>query len=180
MKVYPAVLNAADAVRRVMPNFVKSRIYPFTDAPDNRLWLKNGRFWWHPHDFLIGLLNEALFFCVVVLTFFLTRKLFDSNVAWTSAVLLLGCELLWRFSVSGLSTMLLLLIFIGLLWCLVLLESEVREPKAGAGRLFWLAAAIGLLAGLGALTRYSFGWIVVPVLVFLLLFAGAGRLAVCL
>jgi len=180
MKVYPAVLKAAESVRVAMPNFVKSRLYPFTDAPDNRLWLKDGRFWWHPHDFFIGLLNEALFFLTIALTFLLTRKLFDLNVALMSAVLLLGCELLWRFSVSGLSTMLLLLIFMGLAWCLVLLESEVREPKAGQVRLFLLAAAIGLLAGLGALTRYSFGWIIVPVMVFLLLFAGARRPAICL
>ena len=76
--------------------------------------------------------------------------------------------------------MLLLLIFTGLIWCLVLLEGEVRRPKAGHGRLFLLAAAIGLLAGIGALTRYSFGWIVVPVLVFLVVFAGARRAALCL
>jgi len=177
--VYPCVLAG---LMKVLPfRYAVDRTHPFWSIPAIRPTPENPRqFWRYEPDFLISLFNQILFFAVIVLTFLLTRKLFDPSVAWTSAVLLLGCELLWRFSVSGLSTMLLLLIFTGLVWCLVLLESEVREPKAGQGRLFLLAAAIGLLAGVGALTRYSFGWIVVPVLVFLILFAGARRAALCL
>jgi hypothetical protein len=176
MKVYSATLNGAEAVRQVMPGFIKRRLLPFTDSPDNKLWRKDERFWWHPHDFLIGLFNQALFFAVVVMTFFLSRKLFDAGVAWLSAVVLLGCELLWRFSVSGLSTMLLLLIFSGLAWCLVLIEGEAREPRWGAGRLILLAAAAGLLVGLGMLTRYAFGWVIIPVLLFFILFTGQRRM----
>src|ERR1035437_8305937 len=73
-------------------------------------------------DFLIALFNQLLFLAVIALVFLLARRLFDPGVAWLSAGLLLGTELFWRFSVSGLSTMLLLLIFMGLAWCLVLLE----------------------------------------------------------
>lgn len=151
-------------------------LFPFTDSPENRLWSQDGRFWWHPHDFLIGLLNQGLLFATVVLTFFLTRRLFDAGVAWLGAAILFGSELLWRFSVSGLSTMLLLLIFVGLAWCVVLIEAEVREPKGGAGRLVVLAVAAGLLVGLGMLTRYAFGWLILPVVVFWILFGGQRRM----
>lgn len=175
MKVYSGALKGADALRQVMPGFIKRRLLPFTDSPDNKLWRKDNRFWWHPHDFLIGLFNQLLFFAVVVLTFFLARKLFDPGVAFLSAAILFGCELLWRFSVSGLSTMLLLLIFTGLVWCLVLIEGEVREPKWGVGRLILLGAATGLLVGLGMLTRYAFGWVIIPTVVFFILFAGQRR-----
>ncbi len=180
MKVYSATLKGAEAVRQAMPRFIERRLLPFTDSPDNRLWRKDNRFWWHPHDFLIGLLNQVILFAVVVLIFFLTRKLFDPGVAWLSAAILFGCELLWRFSVSGLSTMLLLLIFTGLVWCLVLIEEEVREPKRGVGRLILLAAAAGLLVGLGMLTRYAFGWVIIPVVVFFLVFAGQRRVVLAL
>ena len=79
-------------------------------------------FWRHQPDFLIGLFNQCLFFLIIVLTFLLARRLFDPGVAWLSGTLLLFTELFWRFSVSGLSTMLVILVFIGLVWCLVLLE----------------------------------------------------------
>lgn len=135
-------------------------------------WSKDGRFWRHQPDFVIALFNELIFFAIIVATFFLARRLFDPNVAWLSGILLLGCEVLWRFSVSGLSTMLLMLIFVGLVWCLVLLEQEGREPKGGSGRLLAFAAGTGLLLGLGMLTRYSFGWLIIPLVIYLILFGG--------
>jgi hypothetical protein len=65
MKVYPAVLKAAEAVRRYAK--VRPAIYPFTDAPDNRLWLKNGRFC-APARSLSACSTKAFF--RIVLTFF--------------------------------------------------------------------------------------------------------------
>ena len=118
-------------------------------------------------DFLISLFNQLLLVTIGVLTFFLARRLFDSSVAWLSLVLVLCCELLWRFSTSGLSTMLLMLCFLGLIWCLVWIESEEREPVWSHRAQLWLAFAIGALLGVGTLIRYSFGWLVIPVLVYL-------------
>lgn len=177
--VYPVVLAG---LMKILPfKYPVNTTHPFWSVPTARPTPANPRqFWRYEPDFLISLFNQVLFFTVIVLTFFLTRRLFDPGVAWLSAVLLLGCELLWRFSVSGLSTMLLLLIFTLLIWCLSLIESEVREPKGGQPRLFLPAAAAGLLVGLGMLTRYSFGWLIVPVLGFLIFFGGARRAALCL
>lgn len=118
-------------------------------------------------DFLISLFNQFLLVAVAVMTFLLARRLFDRAVAWMSFVLVLACELLWRFSVSGLSTMLLLVIFLGLIWCLVWIENEEREPVWSHRAQVWLAIAIGLLLGVGTLTRYAFGWLAIPVLVYL-------------
>ena len=118
-------------------------------------------------DFLISLFNQLLLVTVAVLTFFLARRLFDPSVAWLSFALVLGSELVWRFSVSGLSTMLLMLIFLSLIWCLVWIESEEREPVWSHHAQIWLALGIGLLLGLGTLTRYAFGWLAIPVLVYL-------------
>ncbi len=138
-------------------------------------WNKDGRFWWYPPDFLIAIFNQLLFLVAVVLTYKLAQRLFDVWVAWLSAILLLGTELLWRFSVSGLSTMLLLVIFLGVAWCLTLTEQAVREQKWGANTPMLLSAAVGLLTGLGGLTRYAFGWLILPVILFLVLFSGQRR-----
>jgi hypothetical protein len=139
-------------------------------------WANNGNFWRYQPDFFISIFNEVLLLIVALLTFFFAKKLFDPNVAWLSAVLVLGCELLWRFSTSGLSTMLLLVIFLGLALLLLECEKSAREMPSRAGRLLGLAMAAGIVTGAGALTRYAFGWNIIPVAVFLLLFSGPKRL----
>lgn len=164
--VYPLVLAG---LMKVLP-------FKYVIPPkSNGLWGNEGRFWRYQPDFLIGVFNQLLFFVIIALVFRLALKLFDSTVAWLSAVALLGTELYWRFSVSGLSTVLLLLIFLGLAWCLVLLEQEAREAGRRPARLIVFALVVGVLTGLGGLTRYSFGWLILPVLAFVLLFGGERR-----
>jgi hypothetical protein len=163
--VYPVVLAG---LMRVLP-------FHQTVEVNKSFWSEGGRFSRYQPDFLIAVFNELLLLIVVMLTFFIARNLFDSNVAWLSAILILGCELLWRFSVSGLPTILLLVIFLGLTQFLLELEKHAREPQPRAGRLFGLAVAAGILVGIGALTRYAFGWVIIPVALFLLLFSGQRR-----
>ena len=139
-------------------------------------WNDNGKFSRYEPDFLIALINEFFLLAAVALTFFIARKLFDQNVAWLAAGLTLGCELLWRFSVSGLSTMLLLVIFLGLTLCLLHMERAAREAQTRPAVLAGLAAAAGALVGAGALTQYAFGWMIIPVAVFLVLFSGQRRM----
>jgi len=131
-------------------------------------------------DFLITFFNQALFVTVLVLVFFWARRLFDVGVATLSTVVLVGTEILWRFSASGLSTMLLLLIFMGLIWCLTLWESEVRQPKWGQKGAALFSVAVGLLIGLGFLTRYSFLCVVFPVAFFMAIFGGPRRWIYCI
>jgi len=180
MKIYPKALRVAEAARGVMPGFIQRRLPVFDDSPTNPLWLGDSRTSRHPDDFFIGLLNQFLFFGVLGMTFCLARRLFDPGTAWLTTALLLGCEVMWRFGVSGLATMLLLVIFMGLVWFLVYLESEAREPKPGSNRVLLLAAGVGLMIGLGTLTRYAFGWVIVPVIVCVVLFAPQRRGALCL
>jgi len=164
--VYPVLLAG---LMKVLP-------FRFTiPAESRRWWSIDGKFARHQPDFLIALFNQVLLFAVVGLIYLLARRLFDPNLAWLTALLVLGTELLWRFSVSGLSTILLLLIFTGLTWLIVLLEEETREPKWGGSGLFVLSALCGALVGVGCLTRYAFGWLILPVLMFVLLFTGRKR-----
>ena len=70
----------------------------------------------------------------------------------------------------------LIVIFLGLTRILFEIEKRAREPEPRANRMLGLAVAAGILTGIGALTRYAFGWAIVPVAVFLILFAGPRRL----
>jgi hypothetical protein len=192
--VYPVVLAG---LMKVLPFSYPIRarvdydVLETTNKPSQRVsfaerlattitYTQNDIFTRYAPDFLIALFNQTLFFALIASVFLLARRLFDRAVAWLSAVLLVATELLWRFSVSGLSTMLVLLIFAGLVWCLVLFESEAREPKKGPRALAALAAIVGAVVGIGGLTRYAFGWLIIPVLVYILLFAGPRRVALAL
>ena len=163
--VYPVVLAGLMTVRSF--RYPVELMKPF--------WSDNSHFWRYQPDFQIAVFNEVLLLVVVVLTFFLARKLFDVNVAWLSALLTIGCELLWRFSISGLSTMLLMVIFLGLTWCVLRIEEVAREPQPRRNWLLGLALASGVSTGVGALTRYAFGWTIIPVALFLFFFSGQRR-----
>jgi hypothetical protein len=73
-----------------------------------------------------------------------------------------------------------MLLFTALVWCLVLLEQEGRAPKSGPGRVFMLAALAGACVGVGGLTRYAFGWLILPLLAFVILFGGPRRVLLVL
>lgn len=168
--VYPVILAG---LMKVLP-------FHFKVETEKPFWSDNGRFQRYQPEFLIAVFNQILLVGVAAMTFLIGRKLFDGTVAWISALLVFGCDQLWQFSVSGLSTMLLALIFLALFRVMIQVEETAREPQEPTGQLVMLAVATGLLAGAGALTRYSFGWIIIPVVVFLLLFGGQRRAAYAL
>jgi hypothetical protein len=172
---HPDLANAP-----VYPVFLAGlmKILPFHYAVNlkSSFWANNGNFWRYQPDFLIAVINEILLIIATALTFVLAKNLFDASVARLTVTLMLGCELLWRFSISGLSTTLLLVIFLGLTWCILKIEKTSREPQPAGGRLLKFALAAGVLAGLGALTRYAFGFVIIPVILFLILFGGQRRI----
>ena len=131
-------------------------------------------------EVLIAFFNQALFFAAILAVFRLGRRLFDAAVAWISTLVLAGSELFWRFSVSGLSTMLTVVIYLALVWCLVLMEQCSRESRRSGAWFAGMALLAGGLVGLGALTRYSFGWLIVPVLAFFSLYFARRRVVLCL
>ena len=171
MKVYPLVLTSLDFFRQYTP-WVNSHMPPIDQDWENRLWESNGRFSWVPQDYFIAVFNQVLFLLAAVMTYRLARRLFDLNVARLSVAALLGCELMWRFSVSGLSTLFLMVIFLALVWSLVLLDEEFREPRRTLRGMLLLTMVPGLLLGLGVLTTYAFGWLLIPVLAFIMAFSG--------
>ena len=118
-------------------------------------------------DLWIAMVNQALLLAAAFLVFNLARHLFDEQVAWVSTVIFLGTELYWRFSISGLPTMLLIVLFLAVIRILLSLERESRNENPRAARLFLGAAATGLLVGMCALTQYAFALLILPSVVLL-------------
>src|ERR1019366_9235922 len=138
-------------------------------------WSEGGRFARYPPEFFLAVFNQMLLLVVVWLTFLVARKIFDAPAAWLAALLVLGSDLLWKYSVSGLPTLLLLVIFLGLVWCLVSFEAAGQSESSQRRGQFAFAVAAGLLVVLGMLTRFSFGWVFFPVMIYFAVFGGPRR-----
>lgn len=150
--VYPALLAGA---LKLMPFG-----YEITRGID--------RFRIHGPDMWITGVNQILFLIVVALVFLIARRLFDPSVAWVAAGIVMGTELIWRFTTAGLSTLLLMVLFLGLWWALARIDFLSRDANDTHERqILALAAVLGLLLGLGTLTRYSFAWLIIPAIAFL-------------
>src|SRR5439155_2226492 len=65
-------------------------------------------------DLWIALFNQLLLAVTAWMLFRLAKRLMDESVAWTATLGFLLTELLWRFTLSGLSTILLMILFLGL------------------------------------------------------------------
>ena len=135
------------------------KVFPFEFEIDNSFRV-------YQPELTIAFFNQTLFFITILLTWWLGRKLFDEGVASLAAIALAGSDLLWKFSGSGLPTMLLLLLLVSLIWCLVKIhEAGLGENPSGRRIVGWSVAAAVVL-GLGGLTQYSFLWLTLPVLAF--------------
>lgn len=184
--------NDRTQIRGMHPDLANAPMYPFVLAGLMKIFPKMAYesvsdmepeiFAQHPYrpDFLISIFNQVLFVIAAIMIFFLTRKRFDVTIAWLSSALFIGTDLFWRFSISGLPTMLLVVIFIGLAWCLAALEEGYREATLRPLTMLLLAILAGLLVGLGGLTRYSFALLIIPTLAYLILFLGQSRIIFCL
>jgi hypothetical protein len=147
--VYPLVLAG---VLRVTPD------------PTDLLAVKN--FSIYAPNMYIAVFNQMLFGLGALLVFRLALRWFNLHVAWMSAVLFLLTELYWRFTVSGLSTMLVIDLVLLLVLLLSIFERRARENGTPA-KLLLNALMIGITAGFVMLTRYSLGLLILPTLIFI-------------
>lgn len=115
-------------------------------------------------DRIIAASGIVLFFASVFIFFFVVRSLFDSRIAWMTAALVLLCDMMWKFSISGLPQMLMLFLFSLVILCLQR-AFEARE-EARTGRMLLLLAATAFLFGLMTLAQPLASWIFLGFLIF--------------
>jgi hypothetical protein len=167
--IRPVAIYLLGGKTESVPDVTVPPVYPFLLAALMKvapMHFNAPQYWTYQPERWIAVFNQALFFVAIVLLFRIARRLFDSRVAWFSAILFGGTSLYWKFSVTGLSTIWMVVIFLAVVACLVRIAERPENPP-----LVWSALA-GALVGLGALSRYSFGWMILPVILFLILNAG--------
>jgi len=142
-------------------------IPPLLDAAAIEIPIQNG---WsltrttqvYSGDRAIALMGVLFFLASVVVLYYIARELFDQRLAYIACGLVLICDMMWRYSLSGLPQMFILLLLH--LNVLALLHA-MRRRNLNEPHLAWVAA-IGAGFGLMALTHALTIFIFVPVLVF--------------
>lgn len=104
--------------------------------------------------------NQLLIVIGACLIFRLARRLFDEPVAWVAGILFAGTELFWRSSMAGVPTAFLSVLFLLIFTALAALQS-------GEGKLVFWAVLAGALLAVAGLTRYSYSWLVIPLVVWM-------------
>src|SRR5256714_4227380 len=113
-------------------------------------------------DKAIATMSILLFIASIAVLFFIARRLFDHHLALLVCGLILLCDAMWQYSLSGLPQMLLLLLLNLTIYLLVrAVESQHRDEST----LTWLAAA-GVGFGFLALSHALTIWIFLGALIF--------------
>ncbi len=178
--------NSGPIQRGIFPDTFNAPLPPLLDAvaiklAGNHMEFKRAEYIAPAERFIVAL-SMLCFLGAVVVQYFLIRRVFDVRLAFWSTLLTLACDLCWRFTLSGLPQMFMLLLFNAALYTLVraieaqlavdrsgeLLNAEtgetapVRRPETVFGWLMATGACFGLLALTHALTI----WLFVGALVF--------------
>ena len=117
-------------------------------------------------DLLIAGTSMVLLLASIGITYLLVSRIFDAKIGGVTALLMLLCELLWRFAQSGLPQMLMLFLFsFGTYFLYKAIENEAQ----GRGTILWTALTAGFF-GLLALAHWLTLWIFLGLLIFVALY----------
>ena len=133
-------------------------------------------------DRWIPLLNQAFLLMTAILVFALGRRLFDDRVAWMSIVAFLATDLVWHYTLTALSTSVLMFLVTAMLMCAleIVCVGEAcfqNEDRSFAPAGFW-TFAVALLLAAACLTRLHLLVLLIPLFVLLIAMPRANWLLV--
>src|ERR1017187_401533 len=137
-----------------------------------------GEHFYYPERWVIVPFDQICLYGCVFLVFVWGKRLFDRRVAITASLLMLFSDTLWSYSISGLPTNFLMLLFLLSTYCLFVADSRLNPPEPAEGEAAGVApagvtvAVVGLvvasavLLGLCFLTRYLTAFFLVPMAIY--------------
>jgi 4-amino-4-deoxy-L-arabinose transferase-like glycosyltransferase len=162
--------NGKNPAERVWHDTYHAPLPPLVDAVAVRAvkarWKMTPREIVYWGDKAIVAMSIALFLASLVLLYLTAVRLFDERLALLATALVLICDMMWQYSLSGLPQMLMLFLFNGTVYALI----RSVEAQSGGGRVgVWLAIA-GVGFGLLALSHALTIWMFVAALLFCVFF----------
>lgn len=162
--------HGKNVAQRIWYDTYNAPLPPLVDAlalrPIKSVWKMTPRDIVYPGDKIIVFVSILFFLSSLVVLYFTAKRLFDERLALLATALVLICDTIWQYSLSGLPQMLLLLLFNLTLYALV---RAVQAQYAGGRVGVWLGAA-GVGFGLLALTHALTIWMFVAALIFSIFF----------
>jgi 4-amino-4-deoxy-L-arabinose transferase-like glycosyltransferase len=133
---------------------------------------------YYPERWVMVPFDQLCLVACVFLVFLWARRLFDRRVAITASVLMLFSDTLWSYSISGLPTNFLMLLFLLSTYCLFIVDSRFNPPEPAEGEAAVVAPASvtgsavalvivsAVLLGMCFLTRYLTGFFLIPMAIY--------------
>jgi hypothetical protein len=151
--------HGRDVAQKIWVDTYNAPLPPLVDAVAlivvKPYWEMTPRTLVYAGDRAIAMMSILLFVGSVAVLFVVARRLFDRRLALLACGLILLCDAMWQYSLSGLPQMLLLLLFtVAIYLCIRAIEADF----AGEPTWKWFAA-IGAVFGLLALTHALTFWI---------------------
>jgi hypothetical protein len=162
--------NGKNVAQKIWSDTYNAPLPPFVDAI--ALWPIKSHWQMSPADLVyagdkaIAAMSIFLFLLSVLVLFFTARRLFDRRLALLACGLVVLCDMLWQYSLSGLPQMLLLLLFNATIYALV----RAVEAQYDGRRVDRWLAAVGVGFGLLALSHALTIWIFAGALIFCVFF----------
>ena len=162
--------NGKNVAQKIWSDTYNAPLPPFVDAialwPIKSHWQMTTSNLVYSGDKVIAAMSIFLFLLSVLVLFFTARRLFDRRLALLACGLVVLCDMLWQYSLSGLPQMLLLLLFNTTIYALV----RAVEAQYDGRRVDRWLAAVGVGFGLLALSHALTIWIFAGALVFCVFF----------
>ncbi|MFV1994199.1 MAG: ArnT family glycosyltransferase [Verrucomicrobiales bacterium] len=117
-------------------------------------------------DRVLAVTSALLMLAAIGVSYLLAARIFDARIAAVTAILLLLCQLLWKFAQSGLSQNLMLFLFS---FAVYFLYKAVESAAARRSPMLWIGLCGGFF-GLLALTHWLAIWIFIGAFVFVALY----------
>ncbi|MGI9087856.1 MAG: ArnT family glycosyltransferase [Chthoniobacterales bacterium] len=162
--------HGKNVAQRIWSDTYNAPLPPLVDAfalrPIKMHWKMTPRDIVYPGDKMIAFVSILFFLASLIVIYLIAKRLFDERLALLGTALVLVCDTIWQYSLSGLPQMLLLLLFNITIYLLV---RAVQAQYAGGRVGLWLGA-VGVAFGLLALSHALTIWMFLAALIFSIFF----------
>jgi len=134
---------------------VNAAVLKVVGGDDEQAWALREKEMIFPLDRVIAATSMIFFLLAIGVNYLLVSRIFDAKIASVTAILMLFCESMWGFSLSGLPQMLMMLLFS----CALYFAYRADESASEGGIAMVPAVIAGVFLTLLALTHWMTVWL---------------------